>query len=112
MRSQCRFSRRIWLADRGAVTAEFVLVIPAVIALLATLVFGFRVGIEQQQLQSFAWRESRALAMPGVAYTLYAPKGSGWTVRLDTFTDRVCVAALSPLIGGLNAYQCAPTYQP
>lgn len=112
MRSPCRSSQNICLGDEGAVTAEFVLVIPAVIALLATLVFGFRVGMEQQQLQAFAWRESRALAMPGVSYTLYAPQGSGWVVRLDSFADRVCVAASSKLIGGLDAYQCAPTFKP
>lgn len=86
--------------------------IPAVIALLATLVFGFRVGLEQQQLQAFAWRESRALSMPGISYNLYAPPGTGWTVRLDSFADRVCVFASSKLIGGLDAYQCAPIFKP
>lgn len=99
-----------WHSDRGAVTAEFVLVIPAVIVVLAMLVFGFRVGLEQQQLQAFVWRESRALSMPGVSYPLYAPQGSGWVVRVDTFADRLCVAASSNLMGGLDAYQCAPIY--
>lgn len=112
MRCPCKFSPRGMKSDHGAVTAEFVILMPAVIALLAMLVFGFHVGIEQQQLQSFAWRESRALAMPNVSYNLYAPQGSGWTVRLDSFADRVCVSASSPMIGGLDAYQCAPIYKP
>ena len=112
MRYPCRSNRLSFRSEQGAITAEFVLVIPAVIALLAMLVFGFRVGIEQQELQTFAWRESRALSMPGVTYNLYAPQGSGWTVRLDSLSDRVCVYASSKMIGGLSAYQCAPVYKP
>jgi hypothetical protein len=103
---------KILKQESGVVTAEFVLTIPAVIALLGALVLGFRVGIEQQELQAFAWRESRALAMPNTSHSVVVPQNSSWRIREYNFADRVCLSVTSQTWQGLEAYQCAPVYVP
>ncbi|CAN7514590.1 hypothetical protein JOE31_001129 [Arthrobacter sp. PvP023] len=54
--------RRCRVADRGAVTAEFAVALPAVLLLLALLLAGSAAGITQLRLEEAARAGARALA--------------------------------------------------
>ena len=93
--------------DRGSVTAEFAVVIPAVIVVLACCLGGMRLAGEQLQLQATAAAAARAVsrgdAAPATAATLQrADRG-----------DLACVTASASaglgVLGGvtLRATSCA-----
>jgi Flp pilus assembly protein TadG len=54
--------RRITAASRGAVTAEFAVILPAVVALLAMLLAGAAAGVTQLRIEEGARAGARALA--------------------------------------------------
>jgi Flp pilus assembly protein TadG len=91
-------------ADRGSVTAEFAVVIPAVIVVLACCLGGMRLAAEQLELQATAAAaaraESRGDAAPATAATI---------VRADR-GDLVCVtASTSTSLGLLGAVDLKAT---
>lgn len=88
-------------AERGSVTAEFALVVPAVVLLLAVCLSGIHVATLQLRLQDAASTAARSLARG-------EPADIGAHLRGATSTARhaggmVCVTATlpSPLAGGL-----------
>jgi len=85
-------------ADRGSVTAELAVALPAVGLVLATCVWGLGVAAEQVRLQDRAGLAARAAARG-------EPGGEG-VLRRDG--DLVC-ATLSETFGGvaLDARSCA-----
>jgi hypothetical protein len=94
-------------ADRGSVTAEFAVAIPAVVLVLACCLGALRLDGEQLQLQATAAAAARALSRGDAA-----PATAATLVRADR-GDLVCVRASASaslgVIGGLDlsATSCA-----
>ncbi len=95
--------------DAGAVTAEFAVVLPAIVLVLAACVGGIRLAGEQVRLQDASAIGARALARGD---PIPAPAGSYLTSHSEG--DLVCVVAaattswapgLPPI--GLSAESCA-----
>ena len=94
--------------DRGSITAEFAIALPAVIAVLALCLSGVQVAGQQLRLQDAAAAAARAAARgdgTGVVQRL-AP---GTTVSQWNEGDLVCVALAAGAAWGvtLTARSCA-----
>ncbi|NJP67457.1 TadE family type IV pilus minor pilin [Streptomyces spiramenti] len=99
--------RAVRRGDRGFVTAEAALAVPAIVAVLAMLLWGVGVGLARQECADAARGGARALARgetPEAARELalaIAPRGAEVEFSHDGELHRVVVAARSPGPDGL-----------
>lgn len=94
--------------DRGSITAEFAIALPAVIAVLALCLSGVQVAGQQLRLQDAAAVAARAAARgDGTAVVQRLSPGSA--VSQWTEGDLVCVGLTTPAAWGLTltSHSCA-----
>jgi Flp pilus assembly protein TadG len=94
--------RRRLLDDRGSVTAEFAVTLPAVILVLAFCLSGLQVAGQQLRLQDAASAAARSLARGDSASVTAARLMPGATVseRSDGAVDCVTLTARSSAVVG------------
>lgn len=93
-------------SERGSVTAEFAVAIPAVMLVLAACLVCFQLAIQQLRLQDAAATTARALARGDSAAAF---PGANVTTRADgeLLCARLTLAAQPPLFIELSAQSCA-----
>jgi Flp pilus assembly protein TadG len=110
MRSRCPADGR----ERGAVTAEFALAVPAVVLVLAACLGGLRVGVERMRVQDAAAVAARSLARgdpPSRARALASAAGAQSVTTASGDGLQCAVASLAGPVLGLalpvSARSCA-----
>lgn len=90
--------RRRW-GDRGSVTAEFAVALPAVVLVIALGVSALGAGARQVRLQDAAADAARLLARGddhGRAQGAVTAAADGATMSIERSADLVCVTASAP----------------
>lgn len=101
------------LGDRGSVTAEFAVVLPAIVLVLLLGVGALGAGARQVRLQDAAADAARLVARgedPGRAHAVVG--SAGGTADIEPRGDLVCVTARAPSVPALplpplSATSCA-----
>lgn len=88
------------LGDRGSVSAEFAVALPAIVLLLALCIGGLSAASRQVRLQDAAADAARLIARgddAGRALALVAGAAPGAHGAIEHAGDLVCVAATAPV---------------
>lgn len=88
------------LGDRGSVTAEFAVALPAIVLLLALCIGGLSAASRQVRLQDGVADAARLIARgddPARALAIVADAAPGARGTVEHTGDLVCVAATAPL---------------
>lgn len=97
--------------DRGSVTAEFAVALPAVVLVLACCISGFSAAGQQLRLTDAAALAARTLARGGAPEALVARLVPGAHVSSGADGDLACVSLTMPASGPLpltlTARSCA-----
>ena len=105
--------RSVRNTDGGSVTAEFAIVVPAVIAVLALVVGGIALGRDALAVTTAAHQAARAIARgdePVEVQHVVLERVPGATVEIDPAPgDEVCVTVSAPRASGARAWFGAPT---
>ncbi len=88
-------------SDRGAVTAEFMLLFPTLVLALAGILGVFQLGLTQLQLSRDAFSQARQLAIGNSIAQL-----PGTTFESQELGKWVCVTASKKLFIDLEAQAC------
>ena len=92
--------------NRGSITAEFAVVIPAVMLVLAGSLVCLQLGSQQLRLQDAAAVTARALARGDAAPT-YEGASRSTSTQGDLLCARLSLPAQPPLFVPLSAQSCA-----
>jgi len=106
--------RSVRNTDGGSVTAEFAIVVPAVIAVLALVVGGIALGRDALAVTTAAHQAARAVARgddPAQVHNTVLERVPGATVDIVPVSGEVCVTVQAPPASGARAWFAAPTAQ-
>lgn len=120
LRASATSVRRVWESERGTVTAEFAVVLPAVLVVLGLVVGGVYLAAHRLTLVSLSGEIARAEARDddASAKIVLAHLGRSVTVDREREGDLHCVVLTShPAQGllaqiGVSARSCAMTLDP
>lgn len=98
--------------DGGSVTAEFAIVVPAVIAVMALVLGGIALGRDALAVTTAAHQAARAVARgddSGQVQNAVLERVPGATVEIVPAAGEVCVTVQAPAASGARAWFAVPT---
>jgi hypothetical protein len=98
--------------DGGSVTAEFAIVVPAVIAVLALVLGGISMGRDALAVSTAAHQAARAIARgddPAQVQRVVFERVPGATVDIVPMSGEVCVTVQASIASGARAWFEPPT---
>jgi hypothetical protein len=98
--------------DGGSVTAEFAIVVPAVIAVLALVVGGIAMGRDALAVSTAAHQAARAIARgddPVQVQYVVLDRLPGATVDVVRAAREVCVTVQAPTASGASSWFAPPS---
>lgn len=104
--------RSVRNTDGGSVTAEFAIVVPAVIAVLALVVGGIALGRDALAVTTAAHQAARAVARgddPAQVHNAVLKRVPGATVDIVRVPGEVCVTVQGATATGARAWFAPPT---
>lgn len=93
----------------GSVTAEFMILIPWLLGLLALSLGMFRIGLMQIEASSTAHQIARLVARSDSLEVPPQFQETSWDINLLDQGDQVCVELIEPQFPLIEAKACAPS---